>query len=74
MVTNATPMYLYTGTRPSGKCLPVFGCCVIVHLPGDQPAKLDYHTASGIFLGYTATDNNIKILLLPQSKSLPMPF
>jgi len=30
-----------------------------VRLPGRRPAKLDNHTASGIFLGYTATDHNV---------------
>lgn len=56
---NDTPMHIYTGKRPSAKHLRVFGCPIIVKLPGKRPAKLDLHTCSGIFLGYTATDKNI---------------
>lgn len=32
---------------------------MVVWLPGKRAAKLDANTASGIFLGYTATDDNI---------------
>jgi hypothetical protein len=32
---------------------------VVVQLPGKRAAKLDANTIFGIFLGYTATDNNI---------------
>ncbi len=52
-------MHIYTGKRPSAKHLRVFGCPIIVKLPGKRPAKLDLHTCNGIFLGYTATDKNI---------------
>jgi hypothetical protein len=31
----------------------------MTYLPGHRPAKLDPHTATGIFLGYTVTENNI---------------
>ena len=39
--------------------LRIWGCRVIVRLPGTRPAKLDNHTATGIFLGFTGTDHNI---------------
>lgn len=39
--------------------MKVFGCPIIARLPGKRPDKLDAHAAMGVFLGYTATDNNI---------------
>jgi dUTP pyrophosphatase len=54
-----TPFQAYTGTRPTAKSLRIFGCPVVTRLPGRRPAKLDPHTATGVFLGYTATENNI---------------
>jgi len=57
--TNTTPHEAYTGTKPNIKKLRIFGCPVVCPLPGKQPSKLDTHAATGIFLGYTATENNI---------------
>ncbi len=45
--------------RPSARNLRVFGCPIIAKLPGKRNTKLDIHTCSGRFLGYTATDKNI---------------
>jgi hypothetical protein len=58
-ITGATPYVLYTGNKPNGKHVRVFGCRVVTKLPGKRPAKLDSHTSAGIVLGYTATDKNI---------------
>jgi hypothetical protein len=55
---NTTPYQKYTGKRPNAKHLRIFGCPIIVQNLGRRPHKLDLHTASGIFLGYTATDKN----------------
>ena len=57
--TGETPYFSWSGKKPSAKHLRIFGCPVIVKLPGLKPAKLDHNTAHGIFLGYTATDHNI---------------
>jgi deoxyuridine 5'-triphosphate nucleotidohydrolase len=54
-----TPMQAYTGVRPNLNKLRVFGSLVVARLPGKRIAKLDPNTASGVFLGYTATDSNI---------------
>mmetsp|Transcript_4433 Transcript_4433/g.6561 ORF Transcript_4433/g.6561 Transcript_4433/m.6561 type:complete len:721 (+) Transcript_4433:1450-3612(+) len=54
-----TPFEVWSSTKPSAKHWRIFGCPVIVCLPGIKSAKLDSHTAHGIFLGFTATDNNI---------------
>jgi hypothetical protein len=57
--TGCTPYFAWTGRKPSAKLLRIFGCPVVVKNPGKRPAKLDHHTSSGIFLGYTATDHNV---------------
>ena len=56
---GCTPYFAWTGKKPSAKLLRIFGCPVVVKNPGRRPAKLDHHTSTGIFLGYTATDHNI---------------
>jgi dUTP pyrophosphatase len=56
---HETPYKIYTGQRPSAKHLRIFGCPIIAKQPGKRPTKLDIHTSSGRFLGYTATDKNI---------------
>jgi dUTP pyrophosphatase len=57
--TGATPYLTYTGNRPSAKELRIFGCHIISKQPGKRPTKLDSHTCTGRFLGYTATDKNV---------------
>ena len=56
---NTTPYYRYTGNRPSGANLRIFGSPVIIKNPGKRPTKLDLHTSTGRFLGFTATEKNI---------------
>jgi hypothetical protein len=56
---DTTSIQAYTGVRPSAKSICIFGCPAVIRLPGHRPAKLDSHTATGIFLGYTATQNKI---------------
>ena len=57
--TGCTPYFGWTGKKPSAKHWRMFGCPVVVRLPGDRHAKLDTHTTHGQFLGFTATDHNI---------------
>jgi len=57
--TGTTPYFAWTGVKPSAKAWRIFGRPVIVRLPGERSAKLDSHTTTGIFLGFTATDHNI---------------
>jgi dUTP pyrophosphatase len=54
-----TPYQAYTGNRPNISKLRVFGSPVICRSPGKRPAKLDIHAVTGIFLGFTATEQNI---------------
>ncbi len=54
-----TPYEAYTGVRPNLKHVQVFGSPIIARQPGKRPAKLDSNSSVGIFLGYTATANNI---------------
>lgn len=42
--------------------LKVFGARVCLKVMGKRHAKLDRHNFSGIFVGYTATDDNIKYI------------
>ena len=54
-----TPFQAFTGRRPNLSKLRIFGSRVYARKTGNRPAKLDHHTTKGIFLTYTATDNNV---------------
>ncbi len=62
MVTKKTPFEAYFGIKPDLSLLKVFGSCVCVKCFGSRQSKLDKHDFKGIFLGYTATDQNIVYL------------
>lgn len=57
--TGHSPYLIYTGEHPTANNLRIFGCHVYICLPGDRQYKLDMHATTGIFLEYTATQNNI---------------
>jgi hypothetical protein len=46
-------------TSPQQQYLKTFGSRVCIKRTGNRRAKLDRHDFSGIFLGYTSTDQNI---------------
>ena len=48
--------------KPDLSGLRTFGSSVCVKITGKRNAKLDRHDFSGIFIGYTATDDNIKYI------------
>jgi hypothetical protein len=60
--TLCTLFEYYHGVKPDLKFLKTFGSWVCVKRSGDRRAKLDRHDFTGIFLGYTATDQNIVYL------------
>ncbi len=60
--TKRTPFKGYYGHKPDLSCLKVFGSRVYVKRAGDRRAKLDHHDFIGIFLGYTAIDQNVKYI------------
>ena len=62
--TKRTPFECYFGHKPNLSCLRVFGSCVCVKRAGDRRAKLDHNDFTGIFLGYTATDQNVRYINL----------
>ena len=62
MVTRCTPFEMWHGKKPNLTHLRVFGSRVCVKKSGDRPAKLDRHAFRGIFIGYTATDKNIRYI------------
>lgn len=61
-VTKKTPFEAWTGRKPNLRRLKMFGSRVCVKQTGKRRAKLDKHHFTGIFLGYSATDQNIKYM------------
>ena len=61
-VTKKTPFEALYGHKPDIGHLKLFGSRVCVKISGIRRGKLDRHDFKGIFLGYTATDNNIVYL------------
>jgi hypothetical protein len=57
--TNKTPYEGWYGCKPNITHLKTFGSRVCVKRTGSRRCKLDHHDFTGIFLGYTATDQNI---------------
>jgi hypothetical protein len=59
-----TPYEAWYDKKPdlSLSTLKVFGSRICVKVTGKQRAKLDRHDFSGIFIGYTATDDNIQYI------------
>ena len=60
--TGRTPFESWWGSRPNLRYLKLFGSRVCVKQTGDRRAKLDKHDFTGLFLGYTSTDQNIRYL------------
>jgi hypothetical protein len=58
-VTKHTLIEGFYGFKPDVGHLKLFGSRVCVKRSGNQPAKLDWNNYTGLFLGYTAMDNNI---------------
>ncbi len=56
---NKTPYEAWCGRKPNVTHLKMFGACVCIKQTGTCRCKLDCHNFTGIFLGYTATDQNI---------------
>ena len=57
--TGITPYEGWYGRKPDVSHLKTFGSRVCVKRTGSRRCKLDRHDFTGIFLGYTATDQNI---------------
>jgi hypothetical protein len=57
-----TPYEAWHGRKPDVSNLKMFGARVCVKRTGSRRCKLDRHDFTGIFLGYTATDQNIVYL------------
>ncbi len=62
--TGKTPYEGWYGQKPNVIHLKTFGSQVCVKQTGSRRCKLDRHNFTGIFLGYTATDQNIIYLNL----------
>ncbi|KAL9178452.1 hypothetical protein ACHAXT_003782 [Thalassiosira profunda] len=60
--TKRTPFEGFYGKKPNLKQLKMFGARVCVRKTGKRRAKLDRQDFTGIFLGYSATDSNIRYI------------
>ena len=60
--TKRTPFEGWFGRKPNLKDLKTFGSRVCVKLSSKRHAKLDRNDFRGIFLGYTATDDNVRYI------------
>ena len=60
--TLCTPFEKWYGRKPNLRKLRVFGSRVCVKRTGSRRAKLDQHSFSGIFIGYTVTDSNVRYI------------
>jgi hypothetical protein len=59
---NKTPYEAWCGRKPDVTNLKLFGARICVKRTGVRWCQLDRHDFTGIFLGYTATDQNILYL------------
>jgi hypothetical protein len=59
---KTTPFERWYGSQPNLRHLRIFGSRVCVKRTGHRRAKLDKHDFTGIFIGYTATDSNIRYI------------
>jgi hypothetical protein len=59
LATKTTPFEVYYGQPPDLFSLKLFGSRVCVKRTGNPHGKLDCHDFTGIFIGYTASDQNI---------------
>jgi hypothetical protein len=60
--TKMTPFESWFQQQPNLKHLRTFSLRVCVKQSGKRRAKLDRHHFDGIFIGYTATDHNIRYI------------
>ncbi|KAL7524703.1 hypothetical protein ACHAXR_003924, partial [Thalassiosira sp. AJA248-18] len=60
--TKVTPFEAWYRMKPDLRRLKLFGSRVCVKRTGRRRAKLDRHDFRGIFLGFSATDSNIRYL------------
>ena len=64
-----TPYEAWNGIKPNLSRLRTFGARVCVKRTGKRRSKLDQHHFTGIFLGYTATDRNIRYIDLTSPRN-----
>jgi hypothetical protein len=60
--TGITPFEAWWDEMPDLSALKVFGSRVSVKVTEKRRSKLDRHDFTGIFIGYTATDDNIRYI------------
>lgn len=65
---NETPFEHLFGRRPDISQLKVFGCVSYVHVPDNQPRKLDAKAHKAIFVGYPPGVKGYKLYDLEKKK------
>ena len=60
--TTCTPFEGFYGRKPNLSYLRTFGSRLAIRKPGTRRSKLDKHDYRGIFLGFTASDKNVRYL------------
>ena len=58
---GVTPYERWYGLKPDVEHLRIFGCSVMVHIPGEKRRKLDKKSFKGIFVGYPENSKGYKI-------------
>jgi hypothetical protein len=67
-----TPEELFTGTKPSGRHLRVFGCLAYILIPREQrDSKLDNTAYTGIFIGYSPSTKQYRVFD-PRTKAIKL--
>jgi hypothetical protein len=61
-ITKIMPYEAWFGHRPDLQHMKVFSSCVCVRQSGNCGAKLYHYHFDGIFIGFTATDQNIRYI------------
>lgn len=56
----------FTGRQLDLSRLQIFGSCIYAGETGQHKAKLNHHTAEGIFVNFTATDCNVYYIEMKQ--------
>ncbi len=60
--TGKTPYEHFTGKLPDLSGLRIFGSRIYARKPGKRKAKLDDNSYKGFFIGFTATDKNVRYI------------
>ena len=61
ILDQKTPEEVFSGVKPDGGHLRIFGCTVYVHVPKEKRTKMEPSGKKGIFIGYSETSKPCRI-------------